>query len=257
MRRLPLTAAALLLALAACVPAAAQAQESPPDPSEIGHRPGVWAGAFYGGLLNVGGPEKTGLHLWFDLHLRQRPPVSDGGVGSFLAIVRPGIGYRFLPWLTLDVGYAFLPVVSAAGPVLGAEHRAWTHLVVAKKLGPVALQFRPRFEVRFSGSSDTPGARLRTFGRVNVDIAGPVYLPIWDEAFWQLNRFGSLEAGLDENRAFVGVGVKPVPWLGLELGYMNRWLPARNTGGTPQMQHTALLVASVSPPPGKPRPAQP
>lgn len=196
------------------------------------------------------------MHLWFDLHLRQRPPTTDDGVGSFLAIIRPGIGYRFLPWLTVDVGYALLPVSSALGVHLGAEHRAWTHVLLGGRVGPLVLQFRPRFEARFSGSSPTVGVRVRTFGRINIDIAGPVYVPIWDEAFWQLNRFGSLEAGLDENRLFAGIGVRPVPWMGLEAGYMNRWLPARNTGGDPQMQHTVLMVASLSPPLGKPKAAE-
>ena len=240
-----LLTAGLLVVVAAHLPTSAMCQDQP-SPQEVGHRPGVWAGAFYQGLVDVGGPEKTGLHLWFDLHLRQRPPTSDDGVGSFLAIIRPGIGYRFLPWLTLDVGYALLPVTSADGSNSSVEHRAWTHLLFGGKLGPVALSFRPRFEARFK-AGNTVGARIRTFGRVNVDIAGPVYLPIWVEAFLQLNRFGSLEAGLDENRTFIGIGVKPADWMKVELGYMNRWLPARNTGSAPQMQHTALLVGSVSP----------
>lgn len=249
--RIVLVIAVLLTTALAPLPAHAQAQQDTAD--EIGHRPGVWAAGFFGGLVDVGGPKDTGLHLWFDLHLRQRPPTTDTGVGSFLAIVRPGIGYRFLPWLTVDVGYAFLPVSSALGVHLGAEHRAWTHALLGGRLGPLTLQFRPRFEVRFSGASETVGLRIRTFGRLNIDIAGPVYVPLWDEAFWQLNRFGTLEAGLDENRLFAGVGVRPATWMALEAGYMNRWLPARNTGAAPQMQHTVLMVASLSPPLGKPK----
>ena len=245
--------AVFLIAALALLPSFAHAQ----DTEDIGHRPGVWAAGFYQGLIDVGGPEKTGLHLWFDLHLRQRPPTGDDGVGSFLAIIRPGIGYRFLPWLTLDVGYALLPVSSARGVHLGEEHRAWTHVLLGGRLGPLVLQFRPRFEARFNRANDTVGLRVRTFGRVNVDVAGPVYVPVWNEAFWQLNRFGSLEAGLDENRLFAGIGVKPSKWMALEAGYMNRWLPARNTGGTGQMQHTALLVASISPPLKKTEPTAP
>lgn len=44
----------------------------------------------------------------------------------------------------------------------------------------------------------------------------------------------------------MGTGVKPTGWLGLESGSLNRVLSAGTTGGSPQMQHTALMVAIVS-----------
>lgn len=216
--------------------------------SEFGNRPGVWIAAFYGSTLDVGGPEKTGPHLWFDLHLRQRPPTSDDGPGSFLAIIRPAVGYQFFPWLTIDVGYAALPRVGATGDDGGLEQRVWTHALLGAKHGRLTWQFRPRFELRFDDANDTVGTRIRGFVRFNVDLVGPVYLPIWDETFWQLNRFGGLDAGLEENRAFLGVGMRPGSHVAVELGYMNRWLPAGTTGNTGQMQHTALVSLIITPP---------
>jgi len=215
--------------------------------SDFDNRPGVWLATFYGSTIDVGGPEKTGPHLWFDLHLRQRPPTSDDGVGSFLAIIRPAVGYQFLPWLTADLGYAFLPRVTSDGDDSGAEHRLWTQLILGSKFGPATVQFRPRFELRFDDVNDTIGTRIRGFVRVNVDLTGPLYLPIWDESFWQLNRFGRVEAGLEEHRVFLGAGLRPAPYFAVELGYMNRWLPAGTTGNTGQMEHTALVSLIITP----------
>lgn len=214
---------------------------------EVGHRPGVWIAAFYGSTIDVGGPDETGPHLWFDLHLRQRPPTSDDGTGSFLAIIRPAIGYQFSSWLIADVGYAFLPLAQATGDYTGAEHRLWTHLLLGSRFGRVTWQFRPRFELRFNEANDTVGTRARGFARVNLDLVDPVYLPSWDESFWQLNRFGGVEAGIEENRAFIGLGLRPGSQVAVELGYMNRWLPARTTGNTGEMQHTALVSLIVTP----------
>lgn len=209
--------------------------------------PGVWGAVFFSDTLDGALPNGQGPRLWMDLHLRQRPPTADGGVGSFLAIVRPGVGFQFASWLALDTGYAWLPVVAADNSTRGAEHRWWTHLLIGGKAGRVFVQFRPRFELRFDGNRPQVGARVRTFGRVNVDVAGPVYVPVWDEAFWQTNTYGALEPGLDENRAFVGVGMRGSSWLGVELGYMNRWIPARSNAGSARMQHTALFVVSLRP----------
>ncbi len=120
-------------------------------------------------------------------------------------------------------------------------------MLLGGTVGPLKLSFRPRFELRFDSARPQVGVRVRTFGRMNVNVSKPVYIPLWIEAFWQTNTYGALGPGLEEHRGFVGVGFKPAPWMAAELGYMNRWIPATTNPAGAQMQHTALVVLSFSP----------
>ena len=59
----------------------------------------IWAGLFVNGQFKSDAPSGT---TWFDLQGRRSP-------GSTTLIVRPGLGYVIRPWVTVWLGYAWIP----------------------------------------------------------------------------------------------------------------------------------------------------
>jgi hypothetical protein len=210
-------------------------------------RPGVWTSTSYSSVIDVGRGPGVGPRVWLDLQLRQRPPTSYDSVGDFVAIVRPAVGYAFVPGVALDVGYAWIPVLSDTGSRIATGQRVWTQLLLGKGYGRVNLSLRSRFELRFSKQSTNVGVRLNFLARVAVDLVGPLYLVVSETPFIELNAYGQLPPGLEENRAVVGLGLAANSWTRVELAYLNRWLPASTTGGRAQMQNIALMSVTMTP----------
>ncbi|MFT5358036.1 MAG: hypothetical protein ACI9KE_005273 [Polyangiales bacterium] len=159
-------------------------------------------------------PETPRVSLWFDLHARR------GEAGTVL-IVRPGIGLAVTDWLSLWVGYAWVPVFTD-GAGSRSEHRLWQQAILTRSIGGWTLQARTRFEQRFSEAGDVVGFRLRQFVRANWQpTSAPVGVAVWDELFLGLNDTDwGAPAGFDQNRLFIGPFLQMTPWARLEAGYL-------------------------------------
>ena len=152
--------------------------------------------------------------------------------------MRPGVGAKLMPGLTVWAGYAWIPTVTETTT---HEHRLWQQVIGQKKAGALALMGRVRFEQRFLEGASGVGLRLRTFGRVGSPIAGPVGLSVWDEAFLRLNDNGGNREVFDQNRIFAGL-YHQAPGVRVEMGYLNL---AR--GSQPTVDHLVAAYVFLSP----------
>jgi len=157
------------------------------------------------------------LRWWFDGHYR----MFDDTDGFGQSIVRPGLGWDIGENSTLWAGYGWIHT----SPIVGDdtdEHRLWQQWTWSKKCEPFKFAMRTRFEQRIVESSDDTGLRLRQFFRFQKDLNDRSLFVVWDEIFIGLNDtdFGQ-RAGFDQNRMFVGFGLKnrTKTWR-TEVGYM-------------------------------------
>ena len=195
----------------------------------------LWSGLLGSGAFQ---PQTPRLAFWFDLHARR------GDAGTVL-IVRPGLGAEVTDWLSLWVGYAWVPVfIDDVGSV--NEHRLWQQAVLKHSTGGWSLQARTRFEQRFSEAGDDVGFRLRQFVRANWQPAAntPVGLAVWDEIFIGLNDTDwGAAAGFDQNRLFIGPFLQMAPWARLEAGYLFAYLRREPVN---RVAHTLAINLFVS-----------
>ncbi|MEZ4298741.1 MAG: DUF2490 domain-containing protein [Polyangiaceae bacterium] len=176
----------------------------------------VWGAAFFTAKLTGREPGATGLSAWLDLHARR------GGAGV-VSIIRPALGYRFTGWFSAWAGYGSIGVFDDNPDTRAQEHRVFEQALFDGSLGPITLQLRPRLEQRFRDGQSDIAHRLRLFGRANVGFgASPVLLATWNETFIALNDAAwGPRTGFDQNRLFLGIGVKGPPGFRVETGYLN------------------------------------
>ena len=201
-------------------------------------------------------PNKThGFQLWLDLHER-------AWGSTFLAIVRPGLGYDIGHGLTFWGGYAFIPsfVHNTTDPPR-FEHRIWEQFIANGKVKTVALQGRIRLEQRFRDGVDGVGERLRIFGRAGFFFGQQSSWgwAIWDELLINLNETNAWPIGFDQNRFFTGPFVQAQNGVRVEFGYFNFLVNRRDTGLYDS--HIAMMNLFIPvkafPKPAPPRPAEP
>lgn len=206
-----------------------------------------WAALFVNGRLD---PTTPRLNLWFDAHARRR------GNGTLL-IFRPAVGLDVAPWLSIYLGYAYVPLFTDGQATLH-EHRIWQQATLRHRFDfGLAVQSRTRFEQRVSDAGGDVGLRLRQFVRANwqpkPDI--PLGIAFWDELFIGLNDTDwGPAAGMDQNRVFLGPFLMMAPWVRLEAGYLFAYL---DRGTTDLYAHTLAvnLFLFLAPPPPPPAPA--
>ena len=191
----------------------------------------IWSALFATATLH---PEVPGLQAWYDGHVRRGDPGTT-------VIVRPALGYKVAPWLSLWGGYAWVPVSSDLTGERVDEHRAWQQaiLTTAALDDRLKLQARTRFEQRFHDTSSDTGLRLRQFIRLDYRFGpqprwGAV---VWDELFWGLNDPGFAPQGYDQNRLFAGPAFLATEAFRVEAGYL--WVHLRRP---PQTQHQHALA---------------
>lgn len=205
MRRLTMIATAAALCLAAASPASAQTT----------HDLQTWSALFATAQLQE---QPLGLTLWFDGHVRR------GDAGT-VGIVRPGLGYRFKPWISVWAGYAWVPTSLDEGDALLHEHRAWEQVILSTSLldKTLNLQSRTRLEQRWREGSEDTGLRARQFLRADYRPHAEARwgAVLWDELFWGLNAPDFAPQGFDQNRLFIGPALYAMPNMRIEFGYLS------------------------------------
>ena len=179
----------------------------------------IWAASFNTVRLTGRDPgETSGLSGWLDIHGRRSN-------SAYLSILRPGLGYRFNGHVSAWAGYAAVPSLPDSTRDWVLEQRAWQQglftIPFAEKL---MLQLRPRLEQRFREGEEDVAHRLRAFVRLNVTPSRevPLLLATWNETFLHLNDASwGPSSGFDQNRLFLGFGVRALRTSRVEIGYLN------------------------------------
>jgi len=97
------------------------------------------------------------------------------------------------------------------------------------------VALRTRLEQRFIENVDQTAWRIRQFIRAHHNLPALPRLTLvgWDEIFVNFNDTNlGPQSGFDQNRAFVGIGVKPRPtsrWR-TEIGYLNQTVRVESAG---------------------------
>lgn len=171
--------------------------------------------------LSVNGPlgdDDNRFLLWFDAHARYSEDVSRLGV----SIIRPGVGYKVNNRLSVWLGYANV-LSRADGRDTLTDNRIWQQATYTLARGPWgSISGRTRLEQRFLEAGDDTAHRIRQTFRISKPLPNSKWtLTAWNETFIHLNDTDSgIEAGYNQNRAFVGANVALSKKIKLEGGYL-------------------------------------
>ena len=201
---------------------------------------GGWLiGVAHGSLGRVE-PKLERVRWWLDFQARFR----DDADGFLLSLLEPGVGYDVAPGTRAWMGYGWVHVAAPGADSDTDQHWIWQQVTWGRRLGPIVLGLRPRFEERFSDRGDDVAGRFRQFVRITWPLPSTsrFYLTLFDEVLVNLNDADwGPRAGFDENRMFAGVG-----WrfdvgakVSLELGYMNQYV--QGSSSTQTMNHLAVM----------------
>lgn len=171
---------------------------------------GVWTGQLMS--VDFDADKDAGLKVWLDLHERQMP-------GSFVAIVRPGIGWDTGKGVSVWAGYGWIPTWN--GENLRNENRIWQQVIGKTKVKSLSLMGRMRLEQRVLDEAPKVGHRVRVFARTGFKLNETYGLSLWDETFIHLNETSFSTPGLNQNRLFFGPYIKAEKGWRTEFGYLN------------------------------------
>lgn len=181
----------------------------------------------WGAVFNTG--HLSALHPKARFWLEGQGRFGDDTSRFSQGILRAGLGWAVSEHWVLWGGYAWIPS-DPPGPSNGTrEHRLWQQAmgnggVPASRLNWVA---RTRLEQRWLEHADDTGWRLRQFAKLTHPLTsgGRVYASVWDEVFFALNATDwGARAGLDQNRAFAGFGVRLGKGVSTEVGYLHQYV---------------------------------
>ena len=178
----------------------------------------IWGAVFATGQVFADEPSPV---FWLDVHGRR-------GDSGTVHILRPGIGYAFAPWVSLWVGYAWVPEWFDATGQRADEQRVWEQLIFdyRSKQG-LWFQSRTRFEQRFSNAGSGTAHRFRQMVRLNYrpKKSVPVGIAFVDELYVGMEGASWAKQGFDQNRVFLGLAIHSFEKLfRTEVGYLNVYL---------------------------------
>lgn len=149
-----------------------------------------------------------------------QPRVGQDADGLERLLVRPAIGYRLNPKVSVWQGYGYTPLFE---PEFQYEHRIFQQLLFEDTLGETGLTNRTRLEERFIEGAGGTAVRLRSMLRLTHPISADKRWAVvgYDELFWNLNSTSNgPESGFDQNRLFLGVSRQVNKELRVETGYL-------------------------------------
>jgi hypothetical protein len=196
----------LLIALTAAASAPAAAQEE--DLQQ-------WT------LLSTTGQLSGKVTLYAEVQPRFTDDV--GRIGQLL--LRPAIGYRVAPDLSVFLGYAYVRTDPKGGRSTD-EHRLFQQLSFTAYRGPggFTITGRTRLEQRTVIGSDELGWRFRQVIRAERKISRSGMKAVaWTEPFVNLDTTDwGQRGGVDQWRTFLGVGLPVSASLTVDAGYLNQ-----------------------------------
>lgn len=158
-----------------------------------------------------------------------------------LLLIRPALGYQLNKHVSVWQGYAWAPQFL---PYNRNENRIFQQLLITNNIKKLTLVNRTRLEERFIERTDHTSVRLRHLLRAAYPIGRSKKWSIigQNEFFVNLNSvIGGPQAGVDQNRAFVGFNRKINEHVNAETGYMNQYVNAKDPIAN-RMNHVIVLT---------------
>jgi hypothetical protein len=158
---------------------------------------------------------------------------------------RAGVGYLLTPRWSVWAGYSHTYTDTPYARAPSREHRGFQQLLWGRRVRDLRLNYRLRFEARSPDTGRDTGLRLRHQFRVSHPIrrVPPLSWIVSEEIILNLNAtdYGARQ-GLDQNRAFAGVGWAWSPISRSEAGYMHQLV--HRPGGPDRHNH--VLAVSLA-----------
>jgi hypothetical protein len=171
------------------------------------------------------------------------PRVGDRLSGLNQLLIRPAIEYRKRDNLSFMVGYLWLS--SYAGENVINEHRIWEQLLVNNRYKRLTIINRARVEQRLFENLPNAGVRLRHMLKLNYPISKRIYATAQDELFVNANSVeNGPQAGIDQNRIFAGIGIKPHRRARTEIGYQYQYVN-RSDQFNDQANHAIVIQSFI------------
>jgi hypothetical protein len=174
-----------------------------------------------------------------DSQLRTR----DGVRAVDVFTLRFGIGRDLTDRSNLGAGYGNTTTFPIVGELI-TEHRAFQQYLWIGRTDEATIALRTRFEERFIEGNSGVAYRVRQQVRYSRPFAArPRFtLVLWDEFHVHLNGTSRFGRGVDQNRAFGGLGRAFTTRVRLEAGYLNQYSNSRL--GSDRMNH--ILYVGVN-----------
>jgi hypothetical protein len=151
------------------------------------------------------------------------PRMTDGVSGLGQLIIRPGIEYRVNDNFSLMSGYAWQSIYG--GEQVRHENRIWQQVLLHKGFKRCSIINRTRLEQRLFNHLDGSSNRIRHMVKLNVPVQKRLYATVSDELFINFNSItNGPQAGIDQNRLFVGMGYRFRPKARVEAGYQLQYI---------------------------------
>lgn len=186
-------------------------------------------------------PNKKVL-LYTEAQVRVGNLQEDGGKNDFSQLLlRPALGYRLNRHVSVWQGYAWTPIFASKNR---NENRIFQQLLVEGRLARLRWGSRTRLEERWIENTNSETAvRLRTLlkGVYPLGKSEKWFLSAFDEFFVNLRGVpNGPQAGIDQNRAFIGLQRSLGKRASLEAGYMNQYVKTREP--VPDRMNHIILI---------------
>ena len=180
-----------------------------------------------------GGPPDSPWRWSIETYIRSREGLSEVD----LVGVRPSLSYALTARSTLAVGYAVVSSFPSTGGT-SIEHRPFGQFVWASAAGGGMLSLRTRVEARLIEDNSGALGRIRQQVRFTraLRAGGRVSLVTYDELLVHLNNTTRNARGIEQNRAFGGLGIAATPSVRVDAGYVNQYYPGHR-GAPDRMNH--------------------
>lgn len=137
--------------------------------------------------------------------------------------VRPILSYQVTKNLSVGPGFAWTPKFYP----YRNQYRIFEQLVYKQKYKKLSIENRLRLEQRYAGPYS--GASVRIRGRLKFSHPIPKhptwYLIAYNELYYNINsKHDGPQRGIDQNRAFAGIGHRLNDNTALEAGYMMQYI---------------------------------
>lgn len=174
-----------------------------------------------------------------------QPRFGDGVSRLDQAILRPAIGVKLSPTVSLYQGYARV-ITPREGARDLREHRSFQQLswIMGKPWGG-EFASRSRLEQRWRNDGGDTGFRAREMLRLEIPVAKNGLAALgYAEAFIALNDTDwGARGGFDQLRSFIGAEIPLAGKSTIELGYLNQTI--NQTAGRTRMNHVLSISLFV------------
>ena len=162
------------------------------------------------------------LHSKVRAYFEVGPRVGEGVSKLNQLLVRPAVEFRVNEHMSFFTGYLWQ---TTYGEQVLHEHRTWQQILLEKDIKRLSLINRSRLEQRMFPHLSCTGNRLRHLVKGNLRLTKHLYATTSNELFLNLNSVkDGPQRGVDQNRFFVGLGLKAHGNARIEAGYQYQYV---------------------------------